>query len=335
MKKQSGYFLLLLSVAAIFNSCKNSSDYQKTKSGILYKIFSDGKDSAAKAGQFLKFNYQAKIGSSDSVLATTYGKAPGYAKVETTPDDAYSPTEVFNKVRAGDSIIVVQFIDSIIKRSQGAQLPPFLKKGDKIIMTFKIMNVFKTEGEATADRSKVMELEKARLEKENEGELVNETKDMEAWLAKNNITAQKTGTGTYVAVKDPGTGMQADSGKYVSVRYTGKTLEGAKEFESNMDPKKEAYTFMLGVGGVIPGWDQGLKLFKKGGKGTLYIPGALSYGKNPPQGSPFKAYEALVFDVEMVNVSDTAPTPTHQQMTPQMRAEMQRQMQQQMQQQRH
>jgi FKBP-type peptidyl-prolyl cis-trans isomerase len=50
---------------------------------------------------------------------------------------------------------------------------------------------------------------------------------------------------------------------------------------------------------VIEGWDEGLKLFKAGGKGTLYIPGFLAYGKNA--NPPFKSFEALTFDVEVLN----------------------------------
>jgi FKBP-type peptidyl-prolyl cis-trans isomerase FkpA len=332
MKKQTGYFLALLTAVVAFNSCKNSADYQKTKSGLMYKIFTDSKDSAAKEGSILKFNYTVKIGSTDSVLSTTYDKAPGYARVEAAPPEAYSPVEVFNKLHKGDSLVVVQFVDSIMKKSPGGTLPPFLKKGDKLVMSFKVLNVFKSADEATADRNAEGEKEKVRMEKEMDADLINQNKDMEAWLVKNNINAQKTGKGTYVVVKDPGAGLQADSGKYVTVRYAGKTLKDGKIFETTMDPKAQPYTFMVGVGGAIRGWDEGLPLFKKGGKGTLYIPGSLAYGKNPPPGSPFKPNESLIFDIDVVAVSDTQPAPPQQQqITPQMREQMQQQMQQQMQ----
>ena len=61
MKKQFVYFLVFLTVAAVsFTSCKNSADYKKTKSGLMYKIFSDGKDSVVKAGNILKLNFTQK-----------------------------------------------------------------------------------------------------------------------------------------------------------------------------------------------------------------------------------------------------------------------------------
>jgi FKBP-type peptidyl-prolyl cis-trans isomerase FkpA len=330
MKKQTGYFLVLLAAAIAFHSCKNSSDYKKTQSGLLYKIFSDSKDSALKEGSILKINYTIKIGSTDSVLNTTYGKMPQYAKVETAiPPNAYSPIEVFGMLHKGDSLAVVQFIDSLVKKNPGGALPPFLKKGDKIVMGFKIISVFKSQEEATADRTAEVEKEKARLEKETEDELVGQKKDMETWLAKNNITAQKTGKGTYVVVKDPGTGMQADSGKYATVRFSGRILSTGKEFQSTMDPKSQPYAFMVGVGESMRGWDEGIKLFKSGGKGTLYIPGALAYGKNPRPGSPFKPNDALIFDIDVVAVSDTQPAPPQQEIPQQLREQLERQQQQQ------
>src|SRR5207253_8709610 len=108
------------------------------------------------------------------------------------------------------------------------------------------------------------------------------------WLADKKINAQKAGRGTFVEIKEPGTGPQADSGMYASVRYTGKSLADGKVFQSNMESKDTAFTFVVGTGAAILGWDDGLKLFKKRGNGTVYIPGALAYGKNQPPGSPFK-----------------------------------------------
>ena len=336
MKKQTGYFLVLLIAATVFYSCKGSADYKKTKSGLLYKIIGDSKDSVAKEGNILKINYVIKIGSTDSVLNTTYGKMPGFARVDPAPPDAYSPIEVFNQLHKGDSLVVIQFVDSIIKKNQGNQgsLPPFLKKGDKIVMSFKVENVYKTQEAATADRTAEIEKEKARLEKETENDLVKQTAAIESWLKKNNITAQKTGKGTYVVIKDPGTGLQADSGKFVAVRYAGKILTTGKDFESNMDPKAQPYVFQMDVNDnrtPIRGWHEGLKLFKKGGKGTLYIPGALAYAKNPQPGSPFGVDEALIFDIVLddVSVTDPTPQPQQQQLPPQLREQMQKQMEEQ------
>jgi FKBP-type peptidyl-prolyl cis-trans isomerase len=318
MKKQTGYLFMLLAVASVLASCGGNLGYKKTKSGLLYKIIGSGsKDAVVKEGDILKLNYLLKISSNDSVLNSSYGKMPAFAKVNANPGDTYNPMEVFPLLRNGDSVVIVQFVDSLVKRNP-MSIPPFLKKGDKILTTFKVIRVFTSDSAAMADNQKEEEKERARQQVEMAAaaekrkvemaqDLKTEVPAMETLLKSKNINAQKTGRGTFVVITEPGTGEMADSGKYVSVRYAGKTLADGKQFESTMDSAAHPYTFMVGMGQAIPGWDDGLKLFKKGGKGTLYVPGALAYGKNPPPGSPFKPNEALVFDIVVEDVSDTPP----------------------------
>jgi FKBP-type peptidyl-prolyl cis-trans isomerase len=96
-----------------------------------------------------------------------------------------------------------------------------------------------------------------------------------------------------------------DSGKQVSVKYTGKLMPSGKVFESNMTGPADPYKLVIGTGSVIPGWDDGLKVFKKGGKGTLYIPAYLAYDAQPGPGR--KPFENLIFDVEIADVTDAPP----------------------------
>jgi FKBP-type peptidyl-prolyl cis-trans isomerase len=100
--------------------------------------------------------------------------------------------------------------------------------------------------------------------------------------------------------------MQAEAGKKLAVKYTGKIFPSGKVFESNMDGSRPPYDLVLGTASVIPGWDEGLAYFKKGGKGTLYIPFFQAYGDRPgPGGQP---HESLIFDVEVVDVTDAPQT---------------------------
>src|SRR5450432_2804491 len=128
MKKQFFYFLVLLTVAVVsFTSCKNNAGYRKTKSGIMYKIFSDGKDSLVKPGNILKINFTIKIGSTDSVLQTSIGKTPLFLPFQNdVPADAYSQLEVFGMLRKGDSAVIVQLVDTMLKKSQ-QPMPPIFK----------------------------------------------------------------------------------------------------------------------------------------------------------------------------------------------------------------
>ncbi|WP_420645132.1 FKBP-type peptidyl-prolyl cis-trans isomerase [Candidatus Leptofilum sp.] len=106
----------------------------------------------------------------------------------------------------------------------------------------------------------------------------------------------------YVEV-EAGTGVQAQPGDLVSVHYTG-TLADGTEFDSSAggDP----FSFVLGQGSVIPGWDEGIALMREGGKAQLIIPPELAYGANDY--GPIPGNSTLTFDVELVAV-DAVPTP--------------------------
>ncbi len=302
--------ILAIASMAILGAC-NSPSYKKTSSGLMYKIIPGSDAPQVKLGQIIKVHYTQKI--NDSVLATSYGKMPAYAKVDSA-EAQYNPAEIFRFLHKGDSAIVVQLVDTIMKKAPPGALPPFMKKGDKLTISFKVVDVFANEEASRADTDKETAKERSRQEGENVSKKAESDKEVENFLAGKKINAQKTGKGTFVEIKSQGTGVQADSGKYVSVRYTGKLLSTEKEFENNVTPDKPAFSFVLGTGQVIPGWDEGIKLLKKGAKATLYIPGSLAYGPQPGPGG--KTFESLIFDVELVDVADKAPAQPQMQMPP-------------------
>jgi FKBP-type peptidyl-prolyl cis-trans isomerase len=166
----------------------------------------------------------------------------------------------------------------------------------------------KEREEEMAKMKKQMDEQRLKEEEamEKSGEAAKGVKAMEDYLAKKNIKAEKAGKGTFVVIKEQGSGPAAELGKYVNVKYTGRILRTDSTFESNVFP------LHLGEDPVIGGWTEGLQLFKQGGKGTLYIPGFRAYGANPRPGSGFAPFEALIFDVEILSVSDTRPAPPAQ-----------------------
>lgn len=97
-----------------------------------------------------------------------------------------------------------------------------------------------------------------------------------------------------------GTGAEAKSGDEVTVQYVGVNFENGKEFDSSWS-RSEPFSFTLGVGEVIPGWDQGVEGMKVGGQRQLVIPPELAYGETgaPPAIGP---NETLVFVVDLVAV---------------------------------
>jgi FKBP-type peptidyl-prolyl cis-trans isomerase len=96
-----------------------------------------------------------------------------------------------------------------------------------------------------------------------------------------------------------GTGAEAKNGNLVEVNYTGKLADG-KVFDSSI-PRGQPIPFTLGIGQVIPGWDQGILGMKVGGKRTLTIPANLAYGASGA-GDVIPPNATLYFDVELVSV---------------------------------
>jgi FKBP-type peptidyl-prolyl cis-trans isomerase len=96
-----------------------------------------------------------------------------------------------------------------------------------------------------------------------------------------------------------GTGATAQAGQTVSVHYTG-WLENGKKFDSSVD-RGQPFSFPLGAGRVIKGWDEGVKGMKVGGKRKLIIPSNLGYGARGA-GGVIPPNATLIFEVELLGL---------------------------------
>jgi peptidylprolyl isomerase len=108
---------------------------------------------------------------------------------------------------------------------------------------------------------------------------------------------------TKLVIKDikKGTGPKASAGQTVTVQYDGVLWKDGTQFDASWD-HGQPFSFPLGQGQVIPGWDQGVAGMRKGGRRVLTIPPDLAYGA---QGSPpaIGPNETLVFVVDMENIT--------------------------------
>jgi len=117
-------------------------------------------------------------------------------------------------------------------------------------------------------------------------------------------TAKRTSTGLRTILEKPGTGDLIHAGDLVDVLYTGKFLNG-KVFENALD-RAHPFTFRVGRGVVIDGWEEGLQMMREGEKRLLIVPYELGYGSrgNPPR---IPRETTLVFDIEVIGVHRETP----------------------------
>lgn len=111
--------------------------------------------------------------------------------------------------------------------------------------------------------------------------------------------SKTTATGLLYETLKEGEGKVAEPGKTVSVHYTGVLSDGTI-FDSSRE--REPFSFLLGQGQVIAGWDQGVHGMKVGERRKLTIPANLAYGSSPPPGSKIPKDATLLFDVELLDV---------------------------------
>ena len=190
----------------------------------------------------------------------------------------------------GDSASFIVDIDSSFVNLFGYNtLPPQFSSTD--IMRFEVrLDDFYPESEF---RFRMIE----NIKKNYPAETEKAASELNAYLEKSGVVAQPTSTGLYYVKTQDGTGEKPSKGSTVKAHYTGCLLDGTV-FDTSIE-RGEPIEFVLGVGQVIPGWDEGIALMSKGEKAVLYIPYYLAYGDRDLGVIP--PFSNLVFEVELID----------------------------------
>lgn len=287
-------FILLIASTTLIASC-HKVGYKKTAGGMPYQLYK-GSGKKITFGNFVKYSVTYKI--NDSLVFSTFGKMPDYASVGTHPQ-VYDIAELWTQLHVGDSIITTQMMDTFIKRQPGG-VPPQYKNGDRLVSYYKILDVLYSDSAVRVDQGN----EAKKL-------LAREVVSLEKYAASKNIQTVKSPSGVLLQVTNPGTGNLIDSGKYVSLNYTGTTLDGRK-FDSNLDSNfhhVQPLSFTVGDINMIRGFNEAMVMLRLGATAKILIPSMLAYGPQPPQGSILKPFDPLVFDLTVTDVKDSAPPP--------------------------
>ncbi len=213
---------------------------------------------------------------------------------------------LMNKGKIGDSLSLFIHSDSVFQNGQIR--PIFIPEGSSLRHEIKVLQNLTPQQYANKleewqqkymeEMEKLQQQEKQKAEMEAKSKVKNQMDYLENtyFIEKGITNFQKTQSGLYYVLEKQGTPIQ--KGQKIKVHYEGTLLNGQK-FDSSFDRNKPI-EFPIGVGQVIEGWDEGIMLIGKGGKGTLYIPSHLGYGERGA-GGIIKPNSTLVFKVEVVD----------------------------------
>jgi FKBP-type peptidyl-prolyl cis-trans isomerase len=295
-------FALVIGVGTL-SSCKKTKITEKD--AIEFTYVKEGKEKPAN-GDFLLYNLEI-LTQADSVIYSTLTQPfPGYLMANDTIKAQNGMDEIFLALRKGDSITFEAAAKIVFSGNQ----PAPIKEDDKIKVRLGAYEM-KTEAEMQKFYEEAMVKEQEKAAERAKALLVEEAKTIEAYLAKNKLTAQKTASGLYYVIEKEGTGEVTTPGTTLYVNYAGYLINGTLFDTSwpeiakanNMFSEERPYEPLpvnVGMRQVIDGWDEGLMLLKKGSKAKLIIPSPLGYGESGA-GEMIPANSILVFDVEVTD----------------------------------
>ena len=285
---RKNFFLLsaLFLMLSVLTGCSNApKGYQATDNGLYYRLFTNNGGENPQIGDLLELTMSCSVNDTVVILPLTKNIIP-----MAEPSFWSDFVEGFSMMHKGDSASFIVDIDSSFVNLFGYNtLPPQFSSTD--IMRFEVrLDDFYPESEF---RFRMIE----NIKKNYPAETEKAASELNAYLEKNGVVAQPTSMGLYYVKTQDGTGEKPSKGSTVKAHYTGYLLDGTV-FDTSIE-RGEPIEFVLGVGQVIPGWDEGIAMMSKGEKAVLYIPYYLAYGDRDLGVIP--PFSNLVFEVELID----------------------------------
>lgn len=289
MKKLFLMTTALCLMLSVFTSCSSDAPkgYKATENGLYYRFYVNNEGAELpNIGDLVDLTLGCTINDTTVIIAPS----KNIIQLE-EPTFMSDFIEGIGMMHIGDSASFIVNIDStFINVFRVPELPEEFNSTDVMRFDIKI-NDFYPESEY---RVKMIEAIKNRYPEETERAYA----ELQQYFAMNNIVASPTATGLYYVMTEEGNGEMPEKGDNVKVHYTGKLLDG-KVFDSSVE-RGEPIEVPIGMGYVIPGWDEGILLMSKGEKGVLYIPYYLAYGDRGA-GADIPPFANLIFEVELVD----------------------------------
>jgi FKBP-type peptidyl-prolyl cis-trans isomerase len=267
--------------------------------GLEYNLLRHSKDARkAMPGDFMAMylNYAVQRNGVDSIVfSSAMRDAQGKMLIQIT-ESTYKGDiiDALAQLSLGDSARIVVRADSFFINSvKTPKLPPFVRSNEMLYFNVGVAELM-NEKELAQKQAEAEAKEQAEMMTLKEKQIT----ELQKYFAEKGIPAEQDENGLFIAVIDPGLGIPPSSGKTVNVHYTGTLINGSK-FDSSVD-RGQPFSFALGKGEVIQGWDLGIAKLKPGGKAILGIPSYLGYGSRS-MGKAIPANSILIFEVQLIS----------------------------------
>ena len=287
---------LYLVLVSLLLGCSDQTTL--TDRGYRYIMHEDMPGPTPKPGEYAYFHVTMR--AEDSVLNSSYSMKD-LPRLRIPNPEEYNPqTNVIIdglvKMSVGDSITLFFPLDSMPTR------PPDFAAYDMIAYDL-VMQEIKSDSAFKIEMQEIMQQRKqARQEVQARASDVSDfaNEQLAAYKSGKIQGLQKTNDGLQYVIHETGEGVQPTPGNYTSVHYYGMLIEDGTLFDQSFE-RGEPYSFPLGQGRAIKGWDLGIPLLKEGGKASLFIPSELGYGESGYMDIPGGAQ--LYFYVELHEVN--------------------------------
>lgn len=257
--------------------------YEKSANGLYYKFEKRNPDAQqVQMGDVLFGKLTIKLDT--LTLRASMGKPDFFAQA--VPNWEPKIYEGLLMMHEGEVATFAYEADTLVKMLGGQSIHPDYKAGSGQMIVY------------TIDLQRIESVEEAQ--KQQEAEMKKEEPSIiRNYVKQNNIKVKPNANGLYIIVNEKGTGEKVANGKEVTVHYTGRLLDGTV-FDSSVE-RGQPFSFKIGAGQVIQGWDKGLLGQTVGSKLQLIIPSKMGYGERGA-GGHIPPYTPLVFDVEIISV---------------------------------
>lgn len=294
--------ILAMSAAVLMLSA--CQQFQEGEGGMQYKIVEDKGEPKLLEGDFVAFGAKISTESDSVVLNTADVGQPSYIQLQ-APMYKGDLMTAFMKLGKGDSGVFKMRIDSLKKL--GMQVPENTT-GDFLQYAIRINHVIPKGDLADSVWQEQVE---TYIKGEEEKAKNAEAGKISDYIESNGLEVQKTASGIQYVLETEGKGPVARPGDTVQVNYTGRFLNG-KVFDTSIKEiaQKEGHYMEqrpyepikvpVGLGTVIPGWDEGLTIFPEGSKVKMILPSKLAYGDRGSMGIP--PFTPLVFELDVIDV---------------------------------